>query len=124
MLRAVRAVPVLCEHLPRLRSGLGLDFVVVNGENAARGFGITEKILQTVLRSQEPTAIHHRPTTPSWSQREIFSYIDGDSCLAAALTNYPQGTPGLRLRGVYAWATERKVLLLHIMTRLFMVCAG
>ena len=29
---------VLCEHLPRLRSAVGLDFIVVNGENAALGF--------------------------------------------------------------------------------------
>ena len=32
------------EHLPRLRSELKLDFVIVNGENAANGFGITPKI--------------------------------------------------------------------------------
>ncbi|MGH7091200.1 MAG: YmdB family metallophosphoesterase [Stellaceae bacterium] len=32
------------EHLPRLRRSLALDFVVVNGENAAAGFGINEKI--------------------------------------------------------------------------------
>ena len=31
-------------YLPRLRRELGLDFVVVNGENAAGGFGITDKI--------------------------------------------------------------------------------
>ncbi len=32
----------LAEHLPRLRRQLGLEFVVVNAENAAAGFGITE----------------------------------------------------------------------------------
>ena len=35
---------VVAEHIPRLRRELGLDFVVVNGENAAAGFGITDKI--------------------------------------------------------------------------------
>src|SRR3546814_9762908 len=35
---------VVVEHLPRLRRELALDFAVVNGENAAGGFGITEKI--------------------------------------------------------------------------------
>jgi len=35
---------VVVEHVPRLRRELGLDFVIVNGENAAAGFGITEKI--------------------------------------------------------------------------------
>ena len=32
------------KNVPRLREQLGLDFVVVNGENAAAGFGITAKI--------------------------------------------------------------------------------
>ena len=32
----------LADHLPGLKRRLGLDFVVVNGENAAAGFGITE----------------------------------------------------------------------------------
>ena len=32
------------KHVPKLRQDLGLDFVVVNGENAAAGFGITAKI--------------------------------------------------------------------------------
>jgi len=31
------------EHLPGLRESLDLDFVVVNGENAAHGFGITDR---------------------------------------------------------------------------------
>ena len=31
-------------HLPELKRRLAPDFVVINGENAAGGFGITEKI--------------------------------------------------------------------------------
>src|SRR5262245_9964100 len=37
------------EELPRLRERYKLDFVAVNGENAAGGFGITEAILQELL---------------------------------------------------------------------------
>ena len=40
---------VVVEHLPHLRKDLKLDFVIVNGENAAHGFGITEKICEEVL---------------------------------------------------------------------------
>ena len=36
----------IADHLPRLREDLKLDFVIVNGENAAHGFGITEKICE------------------------------------------------------------------------------
>ena len=32
------------EHLPQLKRRLAPDFVIINGENAAGGFGITEKI--------------------------------------------------------------------------------
>jgi hypothetical protein len=106
---------VLCEHLPRLRSGLGLDFVVVNGENAARGFGITEKICKQFYEAGTDAI-----TTGNhvWSQREIISYIDGDPCLLRP-HNYPQGTPG-RGCAVFTLGDGRKVLLLHLMTRLFM----
>ena len=37
---------VVCEKLPGIRERLNLDFVVVNGENAAHGFGITPKICE------------------------------------------------------------------------------
>src|SRR3546814_6357553 len=39
-------------RIPALRQSLGLDFVLVNGENAAAGFGITAKI----CRSEEHTS--------------------------------------------------------------------
>ena len=37
------------ETLPRLRERYRIDFVVVNGENAAGGFGITEALLTELL---------------------------------------------------------------------------
>ena len=39
------------EHLPRVRKQLNLDFVVVNGENAAGGFGITASTAAERARS-------------------------------------------------------------------------
>ena len=36
---------VVTEQIPRLRKKWRLDFVVVNGENAAGGFGMTESRL-------------------------------------------------------------------------------
>src|SRR3546814_19631489 len=38
-------------HLPGLRQRLSLDFVVVNGENAASGFGITDKICRQLFEA-------------------------------------------------------------------------
>ena len=55
------------EVLPKLRERYRLDFVVVNGENAAGGFGITEEILQDLLDAGADvvTGGNH-----SWDQRD------------------------------------------------------
>ena len=37
------------DQLPGLRRDFNLDFVVVNGENAAGGFGITEQIFNDLI---------------------------------------------------------------------------
>ena len=47
---------VVCDALPGLIKRYALDFVVINGENAAGGFGITESILPT-FSMQAPTAL-------------------------------------------------------------------
>ena len=38
----------LSEHLPHLKHDLSIDFVIVNAENAAGGFGITEAIANDI----------------------------------------------------------------------------
>ena len=40
---------VVLEQVPILRARWGLDFVVVNGENAAAGFGLTENLFEEFL---------------------------------------------------------------------------
>ena len=106
---------VVTERLPGLRDDLGLDFVVLNGENAAAGFGITEKICRQFYDAGTDVI-----TTGNhvWDQREIIAYIDGDPRLLRPL-NYPRGTPG-RGVGVFEAADGRKVLVVHVMCRLFM----
>ena len=39
----------VAEHLPRLIDAWKLDLVIINGENAAGGFGITEAIYQDLI---------------------------------------------------------------------------
>ena len=62
-------------HVPRLRRELGLDFVVVNGENAAGGFGITDKLCAELYAAGADVI-----TTGNhvWDQRELMGYIGGD----------------------------------------------
>ncbi len=105
----------VAEHLPGLREKLGLDFVIVNGENAAHGFGITESICKD-LYDQGADVI----TTGNhvWDQREIMNYIDGDDRLLRPL-NFPDGTPG-KGAGVFETKDGRRVMVVHAMCRLFM----
>lgn len=105
----------VCEKLPGIRERLNLDFVVVNGENAAHGFGITPKICEEFYGAGADvvTLGNH-----SWDQREIMPYIDGDARLLRPV-NYPAGTPGKGV-GVYSLPRGRKVMVIQVMGRLFM----
>jgi metallophosphoesterase (TIGR00282 family) len=105
----------LCARLPELRERLKADFVVVNGENAAGGYGITGKICSDLYAAGADVV-----TTGNhvWDQRETVGYIDGDPRLLRP-ENFPKGTPG---RGVARFETAqgRSVLVVHVMLRLFM----
>ncbi|MBC7905368.1 MAG: TIGR00282 family metallophosphoesterase [Rhodospirillaceae bacterium] len=103
------------EKLPEIRRRLETDFVVVNGENAAHGFGITPKICEDFYAAgvDVVTLGNH-----SWDQREIMPYIDGDARLLRPL-NYPPGTPGKGV-GVYSGPRGKKVMVVQVMGRLFM----
>jgi calcineurin-like phosphoesterase len=58
-------------HLQRVRDKVGADFVVLNGENAAGGFGITEAIFNE-FRDQGPTSSRWA-TMPGTSARRLSS---------------------------------------------------
>ncbi len=107
--RAVR------DHLPGLIERLRLDFVILNGENAAHGFGITPGICDDLfaLGVDVITTGNH-----VWDQREIIGHIDGESRLLRPL-NLPAGTPGRGAR-VYTARNGARVLVVQVMGRLFM----
>ena len=78
------------ENVPRLRKELGLDFVIINAENAAHGFGLTDKIISSFF-SHGVDCI----TTGNhvWDQRDLMGYINSDTRVLRPL-NYPEGAPG------------------------------
>ncbi len=78
------------ERLPELKKELSLDFIIVNGENAAGGRGITPKICIDLLRAGAAvvTSGDH-----IWDQSEIVPYIDTEPRLLRPV-NYPGETPG------------------------------
>ncbi len=103
------------ERLPDLRQRLRLDFIVVNGENAAHGFGITPKICEELYAAgvNVITLGNH-----AWDQREIIPFIEQEPRLLRPL-NYPPGTPGKGV-GIYPVSRGRQVLVMQVMGRLFM----
>jgi metallophosphoesterase (TIGR00282 family) len=111
--RAGRAV--LLEYLPNLRARYKLDFVVVNGENAAGGFGITEAICDEFLGAGADciTLGNH-----SFDQREALVFIERQPRLLRP-ANYPAGTPG-RGANLFETANGQRVLVMNVMGRIFM----
>jgi len=105
----------LIAELPGLRRELGLDFVVVNGENAAGGFGITGAICDEILDAGADviTLGNH-----SWDQREALVHIEREPRLVRP-ANYPSGTPGRGAALVEA-ASGARVLVVNVLGRVFM----
>jgi metallophosphoesterase (TIGR00282 family) len=106
---------VVIEHLPGLIRRYKLDFVVINGENSAGGFGITEAICDDLLAAgaDAVTLGNH-----SWDQREALVFIERQPRLLRPL-NYPTGTPG-RGAGLYKARSGAEVLVINAMGRIFM----
>src|SRR5678815_3843607 len=77
-------------RLPELKAKYGVDFIIVNGENAAGGRGITGKITIDLLRSGVSVI-----TTGDhiWDQKEISAFIDTEPRLLRPV-NYPNDAPG------------------------------
>jgi 2',3'-cyclic-nucleotide 2'-phosphodiesterase len=106
---------ILQDRLQGLRQRLKLDCVVVNGENSAAGFGITETICQDILDAgaDAVTLGNH-----SFDQREALVFIARQSRLIRPC-NYPAGTPG-RGAALIEIADGRRVLVVNVLGRLFM----
>ncbi|MBM3487434.1 MAG: YmdB family metallophosphoesterase [Alphaproteobacteria bacterium] len=103
------------DRLPALRRTLDVDIVIVNGENAAGGYGITAAICDEIFGAGADAI-----TTGNhvWDQREIVAHFDVERRLLRP-HNYPPGTPGsgaALIRG----RDDRDVLVLHVMGRLYM----
>ncbi|RAK65015.1 TIGR00282 family metallophosphoesterase [Phenylobacterium kunshanense] len=107
----------LAEHLPRLRRQLDLEFVIVNAENAAAGFGITESTANELFDAGADclTLGNH-----SWDQKEALTYIVREPRLIRPL-NYPAfaAAPG---RGAQLFDTPsgKRILVVNLLGRVFM----
>ena len=105
----------LLDRLPGLIAQWRLDFVIVNGENAAGGFGITEAIYgEFVDAGADAVTLGNH----AWDQREALVFIERAPRLVRPI-NYPPGTPG---RGVALLTAKNaaRVLVINALGRIFM----
>jgi 2',3'-cyclic-nucleotide 2'-phosphodiesterase len=113
---------IVREHLPHVIESNAVDLLVINGENAAGGFGITPAIAEELfdLGAHVITTGNH-----VWDKREIFEYMTvpedsherGRRVLRPA--NYAVGTPGF---GMYQGAlpTGQSYAVINMQGRVFM----
>ncbi|NDF11474.1 MAG: TIGR00282 family metallophosphoesterase [Proteobacteria bacterium] len=103
------------QHLPFLKKKLKIDLAIVNGENAASGFGFTHAICEGFLKAGANviTGGDH-----VFDKSEIFSFIGNyPSFLRPA--NFPEKTPGKGF-SVFETPTGAKVLVIHVLGQVFM----
>ena len=103
------------ERLPGLIAERQLDFVIVNGENAAGGFGITEDIFRSFIDAGADvvTTGNH-----AFDQREALVFSARQERFLRPV-NYPPGAPG-RGAGLFTARNGATVLVINAMGRVFM----
>lgn len=105
----------VCSWLPHARPKYNLDFIVVNGENAAGGFGITPAICDELFKSGVDVI-----TTGNhvWDQQEIVPRLAKDKRVLRP-QNYPDGTTGTGTCLV-SNSKGQSLLVLHLQGQVFM----
>src|ERR1044071_2332650 len=106
---------ILLDRMPKLIAEWTLDLVVVNGENAAGGFGITESIYNDFIDAGADaiTLGNH-----AWEQKEALVFIERAPRLIRPI-NYPAGTPGRGAALVEA-KNGKRALVVNALGRIFM----
>lgn len=101
------------KQVPKLRAEHKLDFVVVSGDNAAGGFGITPQICGELLKVADVvTGGDH-----VWDQKEIFPYLAQEKRLLRP-HNFPDRAPGTG-QGIFSTPSGKKIMVLHLLGQVF-----
>lgn len=100
----------LREELPKIKKENKVDFIIVNGENVARGMGITHKLFNLILEAGADVVTLGNHT---WSKKDIFNFIDDERILRPA--NYPGNVPG---KGVNIYDCKgKKIAVMSLLGR-------
>ena len=111
--RAGRAA--ITTRLPGLKADWGLDFVVVNGENASSGAGLTPEHAKLILQAGADcvTLGDH-----AFDQKDMLSFIETEPRILRPL-NFARGAPGHGAR-VFTASGGRRVLVMQVLGQVFM----
>ena len=111
--RAGRAA--VAERLPKLRADWGLDFVVVNGENASQGAGLTAEHARALLQAGADviTLGDH-----AFDQKDMLQFAETEHRIIRPL-NFSKVAPGKGVR-VFDAPGGRKVLVAQVLGQVFM----
>lgn len=103
------------ENLPRLRETWRLDFVVLNGENATGGMGLSGDHAKLMLEAGADciTLGDH-----AFDQKDMLQFIETEPRILRPL-NYAKDAPGRGYR-VFSDARGRKVLVTQVLGQVFM----
>ncbi|MFS0863890.1 TIGR00282 family metallophosphoesterase [Fredinandcohnia sp. 179-A 10B2 NHS] len=105
---------MISEYLPKLKAKFRPTLTVINGENAAGGRGITNKIYNQFIESgaQAVTLGNH-----SWDNKEIFEFIDSAKYLVRP-ANFPEETPGKGL--IFCHVNGQDIAIINLQGRTFL----
>ena len=105
----------ITENLPRLRDEWRLDFVVVNGENASNGMGLSGEHARLLLGAGVDclTLGDH-----AFDQKDMLQFIENEPRIIRPL-NFAKGAPGRGYR-LFNAPGGRKVLVLQVLGQVFM----
>jgi len=105
----------VAERLPKLRTDWGLDFVVINGENASGGMGLTGEHAKLLLEAGADvvTLGDH-----AFDQKDMLGAIERENRIIRPL-NYAKEAPGRGAR-LFEDRRGRKVLVAQVLGQVFM----
>lgn len=106
-------VQMLKYKLPKIMKDYDIDFVIVNGENAADGMGLTEKLYKEILSVGTDVVTMGNHT---WAKKDIFGFIDDDKIIRPA--NYSNNNPGKGYR-IYN-CKNKKIAVINLIGRVTM----
>ena len=106
-------VEKLEKELPKIKEENNIDFIIVNGENAAGGMGINKNNFNGMLRAGADVVTLGNHT---WAKKDVFGFINDTKILRPA--NYTKGLPG-RGYGIYE-CNNKKIAVINLIGRVDM----